>query len=122
VGDATSDAYGAVSPSGTGAPHADVVTGPLDEHTVDAPARLAHGVLPAYPEDARASHIEADVLLELVVSAQGTVQSARVVRAAGHGFDQPAIDAARRFRFVPAQKDGRAVPVRMAWTVQFRLW
>lgn len=121
VGSTGTDAHGAVSPSGTAAPRAEVA-GPTDAGGVDVPAHLAQGVLPAYPEDARAAHIEADVGLELVVSAQGAVESVRVVRPAGHGFDAPAVDAARRFRFVPARTDGRPVAVRMAWTVQFRLW
>jgi TonB family protein len=61
------------------------------------------------------------VPLEIVVSPAGTVETARVLRPAGHGLDQAALDAVRSYRFAPATKDGHAVRVRMQWLVQFRL-
>jgi protein TonB len=93
----------------------------LPEAQVDGKARLVDGAPPAYPNGARADGIEGDVGLELVVDAFGAVEAARVVRSAGHGLDEAAILSARHFRFAPAIKDGRAVRVRMGWSVQFRL-
>jgi TonB family protein len=95
--------------------------GALPERAVDKPARLVRGETPAYPSEARAEGVEADVKLELVVSPSGTVDDVRVVRRAGHGLDEAAAVAARQFRFAPAVKDGRAVRVRMSWAVEFRL-
>lgn len=94
---------------------------PVSEQHVTSRARLAAGGAPAYPESARADGIEADVPLELVVSPSGTVETARVLRPAGHGLDQAALDAVRAYRFNPATKDGHPVRVRMQWLVQFRL-
>jgi len=61
------------------------------------------------------------VRLELVVGTSGAVESARVVRGIGHGLDEAALRAVRRFRFAPATKAGHPVRVRMGWSVQFRL-
>lgn len=76
---------------------------------------------PAYPPAARADDREGDVGLVIVVDESGTVIDARISRPAGHGFDESALAAIKRLRFSPAQRDGRAVRVRMPWTMQFRL-
>jgi protein TonB len=120
VGDAAGDPHGAVSPSGTAPPHDDD-SAAVPETYVDAKARLVRGVAPSYPGDARADGVEGDVLVELVVAVSGAVESARVVRGVGHGLDDEALRAVRHFVFAPAPKGGRAVRVRMGWSVQFRL-
>ena len=94
---------------------------PLAEQAVDVPARLVRGEAPTYPPAAQGEGVEADVKLEMVVSREGTVESARPLGSNGHGFDEAAARAARRFRFAPALKDGQPVRVRVGWTVQFRL-
>jgi len=43
------------------------------------------------------------------------------VHRAGYGLDEAALTAIRAYRFSPAVRAGRAVPVRMRWVVQFRL-
>jgi len=115
--------HGVVSPSGTGtgttSSHDDETVFPAQ--SVDAPARLASGPAPAYPDAARSDGVEGDVHLELVVDPSGTVEQARVTRGVGHGLDEAALRAARQFRFAPATRAGRPVHVRMAWSVQFRL-
>jgi TonB family protein len=95
--------------------------GALAEDQVSAPARLEGSLSPAYPPEARAQEIEADVVLALVVGATGSVNEATVLRHAGYGFDESAMTAARAAHFVPAQRDGISVAVRMRWTVSFRL-
>lgn len=119
VGAAPAGAHGIVAPSGTTPAHDD--DAPLPAASVDAQARLVRGLAPEYPDDARASGIEGDVGLELVVGLSGAVETARVVRGVGHGLDEAALRAARQFRFAPATRGGRAVRVRMGWSVQFRL-
>jgi len=121
VGAGDADAHGHVSPGATEHDHEGDDGSPVPEQHVTSRAHLAAGGAPAYPESARADGIEADVPLELVVSPAGTVESARVLRPAGHGLDQAALDAVRAYRFTPATKDGHAVRVRMQWLVQFRL-
>jgi protein TonB len=79
-------------------------------------------VLPEYPPRARAQRIEGWVRLELHVSPSGTVSTARVVAASPERvFDEAALKAIRRWRFMPAFREGRAVAQRAMLTVKFRL-
>jgi protein TonB len=94
---------------------------PLAADAVDVPARLLAGRPAIYPAGARRAEVESDVPLEIVVAPAGAVVSARVVVPRGYGLDGAALEAVRSYRFSPARRAGRAVPVRMRWTVQFRL-
>jgi protein TonB len=93
----------------------------VPESAVDQPARLLSSVAVVYPEAARAAGMEADVPLELVVDGEGRVTSARPLAAQGLGLTEAALRAVRGYRFTPARRAGRAVPVRMRWIVTFRL-
>ncbi len=123
IGVGESDVHGIVSPDGSGSGaasrHDDATV--FSEQAVDSPARLAYGPAPSYPGAARSDGVEGDVHLELVVSASGAVENARVIRGIGHGLDEAAVRATRQFRFAPAIKSGRPVRVRMGWSMQFRL-
>ena len=74
-----------------------------------------------YPEEARRDGLEADVKLELLVDEEGRVAEVKVLRAAGNGFDEAAVRAARGLGFSPATRGGRPVAVRIPWTLKFRL-
>ncbi len=114
-------AHGAVTSSPAAATTHDEPREPLAESAVDRPARLVRGLAPSYPEAARAAGVEGDVRLEIVVDASGAVESARVLSGMGRGLDEAALAAMRQFRFAPATLAGRAVRVRMRWSMQFRL-
>ena len=94
---------------------------PIAAERATTPARLLTFASPAYPAEARAQGIEARVVLEIVVDTAGRVKSTRVARSAGPGFDDAALVAIRSYRFAPAKLDGRAVSVRMPWSVEFQL-
>lgn len=75
----------------------------------------------AYPARARADGIEGNVSLKILVTADGRVGRVRIVRGAGHGFDQVAVALVERFRFQPGEKNGEPVAVWIPWTYKFRL-
>lgn len=104
---------------GTGEPEA--VDAVVPESGVSVAARLLSAALPAYPPSARSEEVEAEVPVEIVVDTTGRVTEAKLLRHAGYGFDESALEAVRRYRFSPAQRRGQAVRVRMRWVVQFRL-
>jgi TonB family protein len=60
----------------------------------------------------------ATVVLELTLDTAGTVADARVL-SGEPPFDQAALDAVRSWRFVPAQRAGRAVAARIRYAVSF---
>ena len=74
-----------------------------------------------YPEQARSAGLEASVGLRLTIDAEGNVTDATVTEAAGHGFDEAAQEAARRFRFAPALRGGRPVQARLHFLYRFTL-
>ena len=76
---------------------------------------------PQYSEQARAAHYEGNVVLWLVVNAGGLPQDIKVQKSLGMGLDIEAIKAVRQWRFQPAMKDGKPVPVMINVQVSFRL-
>ena len=93
----------------------------LGESLVSTRAQLLVGGSPSYPAEARRAEVEARVPLEIVVDTAGRVVEARVLKAAGYGFDEAATTAVKGYRFSPALREGKPVRVRMRWSVQFQL-
>ncbi|HEY3627188.1 MAG TPA: TonB family protein [Terracidiphilus sp.] len=81
---------------------------------------VAERVMPEVSASAnRSIHGKVDVAIRVNVSASGAVENARL-EAGGRSryFTAKALDAARRWRFTPAQKDGRDVA--SVWSVRFQ--
>jgi protein TonB len=77
-------------------------------------------VVPTYPQLARQARIQGEVVLDVDISKEGTVESLRTVR--GHPLLIPAaIDAVKNWRYKPYIVDGQAVPVQTQVTVNFTL-
>jgi TonB family protein len=77
-------------------------------------------VKPTYPPEALAHGLRGIVILELVVSAQGKVESATIVRSVP-GLDEAAIAAAQQWEYEPVKVGGKAVRVRVTVPVVFSL-
>jgi protein TonB len=93
----------------------------LDLRGEHALADRTSGPAPAYPRDAQEDRLEGDVPLEILVDTTGRVLEVKALRTAGHGFDESALSAVRKWTFKPQKRDGHPVAVRLQWTVQFRL-
>jgi TonB family protein len=76
--------------------------------------------VPQFPEEAQAAGIEGVVLVEVLISPEGTVSETKVVRSVPL-LDEPAMKAVREWRFQPTLVNGQAVPVRMVVNVRFTL-
>jgi TonB family protein len=63
------------------------------------------------PELARKLRAQGNVTLSLVVTAEGAIRDVRVVKSAGYGMDELAVDCLRKSRFKPGEKDGTPVDV-----------
>jgi len=74
-----------------------------------------------YPEDARENNIEGVVRLQITVSPEGVVTHAVVVKGLGFGLDEEAKRRIRRFRFIPATRDGVPVSVTIPFNFRFAL-
>jgi TonB family protein len=75
---------------------------------------------PIFPPEARRKGIQGTVLLSVLITPGGQADEITVIKVAGHGFDENAIEAVRQWRFKPGMKDGRPVPVRTPIEVSFR--
>lgn len=75
-----------------------------------------------FSDEARRAKYQGEVMVRIIVDTQGNVQDARIVRPLGMGLDEKALEAVRQYKFRPARKDGRPVPVYMTVAVNFRLY
>ena len=75
----------------------------------------------AYPAQALADgiHDTIEVRLVLTIDAAGTVTNAVVDVPVGHGFDEAALEAARKLVFDPATRDGRPVAAKFRYLYRF---
>jgi TonB family protein len=64
---------------------------------------------PLYTEEARKNQVTGTVRLRLILGASGSVSGITPVSRLPDGLTEKAIEAARKIRFSPAEKDGRKV-------------
>ena len=64
---------------------------------------------PGFTEGARKFEVTGVVRLRAILSKTGEMTNISVVKSLPHGLTEKSIAAARRIKFEPAQKDGRAV-------------
>ena len=77
---------------------------------------------PIYPQEARRRGIEGVVEISFLITREGRTADLRVLHAEpGTTFVRAALEAVRRWRFTPPQKDGRPVAVRALQTIRFQL-
>jgi TonB family protein len=103
-----------------------VITAPKDEPAPAAPAapvltppRVEKDEGPLYPEQALKDGVAEAVTVRVIVliDPSGAVREATLEAPVGHGFDEAALDAARKLVFAPARKNGVAVAAR--WKHEF---
>lgn len=83
------------------------------------PPALVVRVEPTYPEGARRMAVGGEVVLRVVVTAEGTVGKVDVVTGAPAGLTEAAVDAVARWRYRPARVGDRPVPVVKVVRVRF---
>jgi len=82
------------------------------------PPRVTKQVYPQY-SSSRGVGVEGSVLIETVVSSQGTPKNTRVVRGLDKDIDAAAVDAVKQWLFAPGKKDGKPVAVRVQIEIRF---
>lgn len=93
-----------------------------DANAVDERPSVLRGAMPDYPHQARRLRQEGRVLVRVVVDEQGSPVTALVQESAPAGvFEQAALSAARRFRFLPGKIAGRRVMTAVLIPFEFTL-
>ena len=78
-------------------------------------------VPPTYPAELRKAKIEGVVTLVFVLNKDGRVEDARVENSSRPEFEKPALDAIRKWRFRPGEKDGQPVRTYIRLPMRFRV-
>jgi len=84
-----------------------------------APPTLPNRVEPVYPPAASFVHLSGVVVLEVVVDAQGRVDSVKVLRSRHPLLDNAAIEALKQWRYSPLVLNGRTTPFILSVTFNF---
>ena len=85
------------------------------------PPKVRFSPDPAYTPEARDLGIEGTVVLVVVIGTDGHTHQIRVARSLGHGLDEQAIAAVRRWKFKPATAQGKPVAVAIDIEINFHL-
>ena len=85
------------------------------------PPRLISRPEPEYSFAARVMRLQSDIRAELVIEADGAPRRIEIFRPAGFGLDEQAVACLLKWKFLPAQKNGRPVPVEGNVRLRFHL-
>lgn len=92
-------------------------------NTVDVEPKVVKTVEPVYPEADRRMGIKGQVLLNVLISENGDVLEAAVIRGirGSVALEKEAINAVKKWKFLPAEKNGVKVKVWKPVTIGFGL-
>ena len=86
------------------------------------PKKIGPRIEPEYPPDLKAQNLEANVVVEVLIAADGRVRRVNVIAPSPHAaFNQAAVKAAKSQRWSPAQRRGQPIEFTVTYTVRFRL-
>lgn len=88
---------------------------------VSQKARITSKPIPTYPEEARIHNINGRVALTAVLCRSGHVTDIQIVKGLPFGLTESAMNAVKKVKFEPAQKDGEAVSQTMQFEYGFNL-
>ncbi|OQB94959.1 MAG: transport protein TonB [Verrucomicrobia bacterium ADurb.Bin122] len=93
----------------------------FDLNALDVKPQVLVTVPPAYPYELRKQGISGQVVMDFVVSPDGSVRDVEVRSATAPAFAASAITAMRGWRFKPGIRDGKAVSCRLSMPLMFEL-
>jgi TonB family protein len=83
-------------------------------------AKLISSVPPVYPSMAKTQHISGGVTIDALIDANGRVTTMKVISGSAL-LQEAAKEALKQWKYQPATLDGKAVPMHLNVTIQFRL-
>lgn len=94
----------------------------LRTNQVDTKPRLTMAFEPPSNEYAQKNGVAGMAMYHVIVGPDGKPQEVAIGRPIGFGLDENAVETIRKASFEPGMKDGKAVPVEVDLTVQFRIY
>lgn len=86
---------------------------------VNGVAQLAKNIV--YPEEAKKLKIEGKVIVGAVIDADGNATQVKVIKNVHPLLDAAAIEAVKKTKFTPGEKNGKKVKVSIAMPISFKL-
>lgn len=83
------------------------------------PPKAIHSPDPTYPDLPADTEPRGVVVMLIGVNAHGHVGPVQVVRSSAPVFEKSAVDTVKSWRFKPAKKDGKSVPVQITVEMNF---
>jgi TonB family protein len=81
--------------------------------------KLVVSAMPVYPQAAKNSGVQGDVVIETTIDKDGNVAGMRVISGPAM-LRQSAVDALRKWKYEPSKLDGQPISVQMTVTLKFR--
>ena len=75
-----------------------------------------------YADRPRRKKIQGNVVLSIIVNADGTVRDPQVTQSLDKELDKKALECVSKWKFEPATKDGQPVAMHIVVEVNFRLY
>lgn len=95
---------------------------PFKQSEVSKKALITFKPEPGITEQARRFNVIGVVRLRAILHSSGEMRSIAVVKHLPHGLTEKSVDAAKRIRFEPAQKDGHAVSQYVVLEYNYRIY
>lgn len=74
-----------------------------------------------YPQEAKLNGIEGKVYVLAFIDEKGNVAKAKVIKGAGYGLDEAALNAVKEIKFIPGKQRGKPVKVQVTIPIVFKL-
>ena len=74
---------------------------------------------PQYPPELKREGMAGIVTVAIVVDEKGVVTSASINKSTNPAFEEPSLDAVKRWKFKPATKDKQAIPSKVIVPLHF---
>lgn len=76
---------------------------------------------PVYPPELKRLKIQGSVTIDCVVDQNGNIRNPKIHSSDNVGFNKNALDAVRKWKFTPGEKDGKKVMVKVRIPINFNL-
>ncbi len=77
---------------------------------------------PPYTPEAKKAKLQGSLALDVTIDAAGNVRDVRVIHALGGGLTESAVNTVRTWKFKPATRRGKPVPVEVMVEVTFKFF
>ncbi|HEX7356315.1 MAG TPA: energy transducer TonB [Ignavibacteriaceae bacterium] len=74
-----------------------------------------------YPDEAKRNGVEGKVFIQAFIDETGNVVEAKVIKDAGYGLDEAALEAVKQTKFTPGKQKGKPVKVQVSIPIVFKL-